>query len=157
MDDMALYFAIERLFANYCACLDEDRLEEWPGLFVADGCYRMISRENYSQGFPAPLLLLDSRAMMEDRIFSLRKANVFQPHRYRHAQSGLCVTGRTAQEIGVSSSYIVVQTGLEGETTLYQAGSYQDRLVHTSEGLRFRERLVIYDTLRVQTLLATPV
>jgi anthranilate 1,2-dioxygenase small subunit len=156
-DDPVLYFQIERLFAEYCSCLDEDRLEEWPELFTDDGFYKMISRENHAHGYPIPLVQFDSRAMMRDRVFSLRHANIYQPHRYRHALSGTRVLQFDEAEWVVSTSYIVVQTLIEGSTEIYQAGSYYDRLVQTSEGLRFRQRVVVYDTSRVQTLLATPV
>ena len=157
MDTRELYFRIERLFAEYCACLDEDRLEEWPLLFIAAGEYKMISRENYGQGYPIPLVYFDSQAMMQDRVFSLRKANIFQPHRYRHALSGVRLTGQSALGCQVASSYIVVQTLSEGDTEIYQAGSYYDDLVFTDDGLQFKRRLVVYDTSRVKTLLATPV
>ncbi len=50
-----------------------------------------------------------------------------------------------------------MQTLQEGFCELYQAGSYYDELVETAEGLRFRQRLVVYDSARVKTLLATPV
>jgi anthranilate 1,2-dioxygenase small subunit len=131
MDERELYFRIERLFADYCACLDEGELEAWPAFFVEDGLYQLIARENWAYGYPIPLLLLDSRGMMQDRIHSLRNANIYQPHRYRHAQSGLRVTGRDGEAIEVSSSYIVVQTLQDGRTELYQAGSFYDRLVPT--------------------------
>lgn len=157
MDDIALYFRIERLFAAYCACIDEGDLEAWPDFFVAHGLYKMISRENYAQGYPIPLLILDSQGMMRDRVYSLRNANIYQPHRYRHAQSALRITARDDAGICTSSSYIVVQTRNDGQTEIYQAGSFYDRLVETALGLRFQERLVVYDTARVQTLLATPV
>jgi len=148
---------IERLHADYCASLDEDRLEDWPQLFTADGVYRMVSRENHAQGYPIPLLFLDGRDMMIDRIQSLRTANIYQPHRYRHATSGLRILATHADHIETSASFIVVQTLQEGFCELYQAGSYYDELVETAEGLRFRQRLVVYDSARVKTLLATPV
>lgn len=157
MDDMLRHFRVDRLHAEYCACLDEDRLEDWPKLFVAEGIYRMVSRENHAFGFPIPLLQLDSRDMMIDRIQSLRTANIYQPHRYRHAVSSMRITAVRGDTLEVSSSYIVVQTLNEGFTEVYQAGSYYDQLVETADGLRFRERLVVYDTARVKTLLATPV
>ena len=156
-DPKDLYFAIERPFADYCACLDEGEIEQWPTLFTETGCYQMISRENYDQGYPIPLVLLDSRAMMEDRVYSLRNANIFSPHRYRHAQSGIRVTGQNGEFVAVSSSYIVAQTLDDGETQLYQAGSYYDELVEIDGELKFQKRLVVYDTARVKTLLATPV
>ncbi len=157
MDEITLYHRIDRLFADYCSCIDEDRLDEWPGLFVEDGLYKMIARENYEHGFPIPLLLFDSRDMMTDRVFSLREANIYQQHRYRHAVAAVRVTGNDNGVVHVSSSYIVAQTLLEGSTEVYQAGSYYDALVETDVGLRFKERIVVYDTSRVQTLLATPI
>jgi phenylpropionate dioxygenase-like ring-hydroxylating dioxygenase large terminal subunit/3-phenylpropionate/cinnamic acid dioxygenase small subunit len=157
LNEAELYFRIERLFANYCACLDEGELEAWPEFFVADGLYKMIARENYAHGYPIPLLLLDSKGMMQDRVYSLLNANIYQAHRYRHAQAGVRITGHDADGVRVSSSYIVVQTLNDGTTAIYQAGSYYDRVVETVDGWRFKERLVVYDTARVQTLLATPV
>ena len=157
MDDMQTYFAVERLFANYCAALDEGELETWPEFFLDDGLYQMIARENYAFGYPIPLLLLDSKGMMKDRVYSLRNANIYQPHRYRHAQSGIRITARELDGYRVSSSYIVVQTLNEGVSEIYQAGSYYDYVVETAEGLRFKERVCVYDTSRIPTLLATPV
>ncbi len=157
MDDMQAYFAIERLFANYCAALDEGELEAWPEFFLDDGLYQMIARENYAFAYPIPLLLLDSKGMMKDRVYSLRNANIYQPHRYRHAQSGIRITAHEGDAYRVSSSYIVVQTLNDGVSEIYQAGSYYDYVVRTAEGLRFKERLCVYDTSRIPTLLATPV
>jgi anthranilate 1,2-dioxygenase small subunit len=157
MDDIQSYFAIERLFANYCAALDEGELEAWPEFFLDDGLYQMIARENYAFAYPIPLLLLDSKGMMKDRVYSLRNANIYQPHRYRHAQSGIRITAREPDGYRVSSSYIVVQTLNDGVSAIYQAGSYYDYIVETVDGLRFKERLCVYDTSRIPTLLATPV
>lgn len=157
MEERDLYFRIERLFADYCACIDEGELERWPEFFFADGCYRMISRENYDHGYPIPLVLLDSRGMMEDRVYSLKNANIYASHRYRHAQSGIRITEREGSEVRVSSSYIVAQTLDDGFTEIYQAGSYYDRIYVTTGDALFRERVVVYDTARVKTLLATPV
>ena len=157
MDEMQRYFAIERLFADYCAALDEGNLEAWPEFFVDDGLYQMIARENYAFGYPIPLLLLDSKGMMQDRVYALRNANIYQPHRYRHAQSAVRITARESNGLRVSSSYIVVQTLNAGVSEIYQAGSFYDYLIDTPAGLRFKERICVYDTSRIPTLLATPV
>ncbi|MEM7541196.1 MAG: aromatic-ring-hydroxylating dioxygenase subunit beta [Pseudomonadota bacterium] len=155
--DAALYFEIDRLFADYCASLDEGDLNAWPEFFVDDGSYIMVARENYDHGYEIPLVYLDSKGMMQDRVFSLSNANIFQEHRYRHAMSGVRITAIEDDVVSVSSSYIVVQTLLEGDTSIYQAGSYYDKLVREGDALKFKERFVVYDTSRVQTLLATPV
>ena len=157
MEEREVYYRIERLFAQYCACIDEGEIERWPQFFFEDGCYRMISRENYDHGYPIPLVLLDNRGMMEDRVYSLKNANIYAAHRYRHAQSAIRITARDGDEVAVSSSYIVAQTLDDGFTEVYQAGSFYDRINVTQNHALFRERLVVYDTARVKTLLATPV
>jgi anthranilate 1,2-dioxygenase small subunit len=40
---------------------------------------------------------------------------------------------------------------------VFQAGRYVDRIVRTLDGWRYASKRVIYDTSRVQTLLATPI
>jgi len=71
--------------------------------------------------------------------------------------SGLSVETRDADTVALESNYLVINTGQEGTSTVYQAGCYRDLVVRTPEGWRFKEKRVIYDTLRVATLLATPI
>ena len=54
-------------------------------------------------------------------------------------------------------NYVVVQTLANGESAVYQAGRYFDRVVRTPEGWRYQRKRVVYDTSRVETLLVTPV
>jgi anthranilate 1,2-dioxygenase small subunit len=57
----------------------------------------------------------------------------------------------------MSSNYVVINSSQEGVSTVYQAGCYRDIVVRTEAGLRYRQKRCIYDTLRVQTLLAYPI
>jgi anthranilate 1,2-dioxygenase small subunit len=59
--------------------------------------------------------------------------------------------------VSTTSSYIVVITNLSGESSIYQAGTYLDELVQQDGEWRYRSKRVVYDTLRVATLLATPI
>jgi anthranilate 1,2-dioxygenase small subunit len=59
--------------------------------------------------------------------------------------------------VEMRASYVVINTSQDGESTIFQAGYYQDQLVRTDAGWRFRVKRAIYDTHRVQTLLAYPV
>ena len=95
--------------------------------------------------------------MMVDRIYSLRHANIFEAHTYRHAVSGLVVTDTRDNLVSTVSSYVVVNTGLAGESTVYQAGSYHDTVVKEGGLWRYKSKRVVYDTSRVATLLATPI
>nr|ART38799.1 G102 [uncultured bacterium] len=52
---------------------------------------------------------------------------------------------------------MVFQTLLDGETRIYNAGKYLDKIVRVNGALRFREKLCIFDTNRIQTLMVTPI
>jgi anthranilate 1,2-dioxygenase small subunit len=146
---------------RYIATLDSDRLEAWPELFVEDCLYEIIPKENYDQGFPAPVIHCDNRDMLHDRVVSLRNANIFQPAIYRHFISGLTIVnhdgGGAQDEVEMESSYLVINTSQIGESTVYQTGRYLDHVVRTGEGWRFKRKRVVYDTSRIQTLLAIPI
>ena len=153
---MRLYFGIARLMDDYISCIDEDRLEEWPDFFTQQCRYEIKPRENEEAGLPIALMLCDNHGMLTDRVVALRRANIFQPHVYRHFVSGLQIGAVDATTINCSSNYLVVQTLQDGETRIFQTGRYHD-VVERGERLRYRTRLVVYDTSRVQTLLVRPV
>ena len=154
---MVQRFEITELFDRYAAALDNDRLEEWPGFFVEDCLYEIIPKENEDAGLPAPVIHCDSAGMLRDRVLSLRHANIYEKPTYRHFTSGIEWTAVDPDTLDVSSSYIVVNTSQAGSTSIYQAGVSKDRLVRTPDGWRFKAKRVVYDTLRVQTLLAIPI
>ena len=141
---------------RYTAALDTGRLEDWAALFMEDALYEIISRENESGGFPAPLIRCEGAAMMRDRVLALRHANIYETPQYRHMLSGHTVADADGA-IGMQCSYAVINTTQAGDSFVYQAGQYQDRVVSTPAGWRFAAKRVIYDTHRVQTLLAYPV
>ncbi|MFT4045660.1 MAG: anthranilate 1,2-dioxygenase small subunit AndAd [Solimonas sp.] len=157
LDDVLLWFELNQLQERYVATLDSDRLEDWPQLFTEDAHYEIVPAENADAGLPIGIIYCDSRGMMEDRVVSLRNANIYEVHAYRHALSGLTITRSGADTATMRSSYIVVQTRQNGESFVYQAGRYEDEVVRTGAGWRYRSKRVIYDTSRVQTLLATPI
>ena len=148
---------IEQFFADYVQCIDQDKLELWPDFFTEDCIYGIWPRENWEAGLPIPLLLCNNRKMIEDRVLSHREANIFAPHVYRHLYSGIQVQSRENGALAVLSNYLVLQTLQDGETGIYQAGRCFDRLVTVDGAFKFAERKVVYDTSRVQTLLATPI
>jgi anthranilate 1,2-dioxygenase small subunit len=155
--DLLLRLEMQALQDHYVAAIDDDRQEDWPKLFVEDCLYEIIPRENEEAGFPAPLMRCDGAAMLRDRVISLRNANIYAKPHYRHFISGLIcqATGETTAEM--SSSYAVLNTSTQGASFVYQTGVYRDKVVRTAEGWRFTSKRVIYDTLRVQTLLSYPI
>jgi anthranilate 1,2-dioxygenase small subunit len=157
LEEMILWYELHRLQERYVSVIDADRLEEWPNFFTEDCVYEIIPKENADLGLPMGIMHCFGRAMLRDRITSLRKANVFEPHTYRHMTSGLELTPLDADSVDMQSNYVVVQTLTDGESRIYQAGRYFDRVVHSAEGWLYQRKRAVYDTSRVQTLLVTPV
>ncbi|MFZ1122503.1 MAG: anthranilate 1,2-dioxygenase small subunit AndAd [Candidatus Binataceae bacterium] len=157
LEEMILWYELHRLQERYVSVIDADRLEEWPNFFTEDCVYEIIPKENVDLGLPMGIMHCFGRAMLRDRITSLREANVFEPHTYRHITSGLELAPVDADTVDIQSNYVVVQTLTDGESRIYQAGRYFDRVVHSAEGWLYQRKRVVYDTSRVQTLLVTPV
>ena len=157
MQDLMLRLELQAFLDRYLDVIDNDQLEEWPKLFTEDCLYEIIPKENEDSGLPAPVMYCDNNRMLRDRVLSLRHANIFEKPSYRHFTSALQVTKIEEDVYDMSANYVVVNTSLAGESCIYQAGRYADRVVRTAEGLRFKSKRVIYDTLRVQTLLAYPI
>jgi anthranilate 1,2-dioxygenase small subunit len=157
MEKISLWFELHQLQEAYISALDNDRLEAWPEFFIDDCFYEIVPRENVDAGLPIGIIYCDSKKMLRDRVLSLRHANIYEKHTYRHMTSGLRFTIQDENTVESESSYVVIQTLQDGESFVYQTGRYLDRVVKTSAGWRYASRRVIYDTLRVPTLLATPI
>lgn len=151
-----LHYHVNKLLSQYVECIDDDRLEEWPDFFVEDCLYQVVSRENADRGLPTAAMYCDSRGMLADRVVALRHANIYARHYYRHILSNVDVKGVQDGAIVVHSNYLVLQTLVEGDTKVFSAGKYLDRIVSTADGLRFARRVVVFDTYRIPNLLVTP-
>lgn len=147
---------IEDFLADYAHCIDDDRLEEWPNFFAESGHYSIISRDGYAQGQPVGIMACSSRAMMRDRIFALREANIFEPHCYRHLLSAPRIHSVTAGIYRVESGYSVIRTMQEGESTVFSSGKYVDEVVLDGGAPLFRSRTVVCDSSRIDTLIVIP-
>lgn len=156
-NELSLWFELSRLQERYIATIDDDRLEQWPDFFVEDGVYQILPKENVDLGLPAGVMHCFNRAMMRDRITSLRNANIYEAQIYRHFTSALQFQQEADGAIRMRSNYLVIRTLTNGESSVYQAGTYDDVVVRTPEGLRYRSKRAIFDTSRIHTLLVIPV
>src|SRR5215470_12476401 len=77
-------YRVQEINARYVEAIDDDRLEAWPDFFTEDGRYRVTTAENFACGLPLGMIYATSRAMLRDRVHSLRDANVYEAQRYRH-------------------------------------------------------------------------
>jgi anthranilate 1,2-dioxygenase small subunit len=147
---------IAGLHATYVRLIDDDRLEDWEDLF-ADPCrYQITTRENVTRGLPLGLLECTSRGMLRDRIEALRRVNVYEAHTYSHQISGLAITPNDDGTYAARSNYLVIRTTGDGEMMLFSAGVYADVIVIDDGVARFRERVVVTESRRIDTLLVRP-
>ncbi len=156
MDDIALRLGIGDLCAAYADCIDDDRLEEWPDFF-ADPCrYLITDRDSHAAGLRHGIIYCASRGMVEDRVMAMRRANIFEPHRYRHIV-GPARLGTVADGVAEArANFLAARIMHDGDSRLFATGRYLDRIAVASEPFRFIERLVVLDSQKVDTLLVIP-
>ena len=156
MDEREAYFRVERLYARYVRAIDDDDLEAWPEFFAEDCLYKIISTENFEQGLPLGVIHADSRAMLEDRVASIRRANIFEDHRYKHFVSGVEVISIQDGVAEVTANYQAIRIDIRGDAMLFSVGRYLDRIAIDRDPPAILSRDVIFDNERVDTLLALP-
>jgi anthranilate 1,2-dioxygenase small subunit len=152
--ELELQLAVERLHAQYVHALDADKLEDWPNFFTENGRYRIATAENEERGLPLPVLYCEGRAMMRDRIQSLRHANIYEPQRYRHMVSSVLTEKISPTEARSSANFLVIRIMQDGATLVFASGRYVDRIALPE--MKYEERVVICDSRRFDTLLAIP-
>jgi anthranilate 1,2-dioxygenase small subunit len=150
-------FTVQDLLADAVNMLDRDALEEWVGCFAENAVYRILSRENTERGLPLPLLQCENKNMIRDRVLSLRKANVTNPHRDRHVAGPAKLSIGSDQVIVAESAYALYQSTFEGATRLFSVGSYRDLIRVHSGSAQFLERTVTVDMFSIPTMLSTPI
>ena len=145
---------IEKLHARYVHALDDDRLEDWPNFFTEGGIYRIATAENEARGLPLPVVYCEGRAMLRDRVQSLRHANIYEPQRYRHIVSSVLTESLPDGKARSTANFLVIRIMENGETMLFATGRYVDRIL--LKEMLYEERVVVCDSRRFDTLLAIP-
>ena len=147
---------IEDLISDSARLIDEDRLEDWVGLFADDCVYRITTRGNFDHDLPISIIDCEGIGMLRDRIVSLRQANIYNVHFDRHLVTSVRILGQEGNLYEVHCSYSVYQTTPEGESSLYSIGKYLDKIRIDAGIARFQQRIVVADTAAIPNLLATP-
>jgi 3-phenylpropionate/cinnamic acid dioxygenase small subunit len=148
--------ATVQLNADYARAIDDDRLEDWPDFFTESCVYSITSADNHRQGLPLGVMYADSKAMVRDRVTALRRANVYERQTYRHVVGLPAILGESDGGVRAETPFLVVRVMRDGRMDLFATGRYLDVLAEEAGTLRFRERVVVCDSNRVDTLLAIP-
>jgi len=150
---------VVRLNADYARAIDDDRLEDWPSFFTDKCLYKVTSADNHRRGLEVGVIYADSNGMLRDRVAALREANIYERQSYRHLVGLPAIVGPINEDGEVTRAetpFLVVRIMRDGTMDLFATGRYLDALVDDGGVLRLRERVVVCDSGRFDTLLAIP-
>lgn len=149
--------AVEELYARYVKCLDDANFAAWPDFFVDDCVYKVQARENFDRGLPLAIIALESRAMLLDRVFGITTTLYHQPYYQRHIVSGFLIDARADGSLAVEANYAVFRTKQNALSEVFNTGRYIDIVVRTADGLKFRDKLCVYDSELIPNSLIYPI
>jgi 3-phenylpropionate/cinnamic acid dioxygenase small subunit len=152
-----LRMAIEEFHAAYCWTLDRGALDEWPEYFTDDAVYRITARENADAGLEVGLVYADSKAMIRDRAFAIQHTQMYAPRYLQHFVTNVRVLEARGEHIKAQANYLLLQTLVDGPTTIHQSGRYYDTFVRSSGRLLLKERQCVYDSVLIANDLVLPV
>jgi len=154
--EVARRLEIDALYADYAHCLDNDALEDWPKFFTDNCYYRITSAENFEAGLPIGIIYATSKGMLVDRVMALRKANIYEPQRYRHMIGAIKIGAEEGGLLAVVANLVVVRIMQDGAMSLFAAGRYIDQLARRDDTWKFARKDVVLDSRQIDTLLAIP-
>ncbi len=156
--DFPTFQALHALYADYAIAVDSGQWDLWPGFFTADGVYKLQPRENFERGLPLATLAFDSQAMLRDRVYGIKETLFHDPYYQRHVV-GAPVLRRIdeAGRLHCEANYAVFRTKLDGPSTVFNVGRYIDTVVSTDQGLKFAQRLCIFDSEMIPNSIIYPI
>ena len=155
--DFDTWQALVQLHADYASAVDSGNWSLWPDFFTEDGVYKLQPRENHERGFPLCTLSFDSQASLRDRVYGIQETLFHDPYYQRHVVGAPVLRGVDGDAIRCESNYAVFRTKLNGLTAVFNVGRYIDRVVRTPAGLKFAERLAVYDSEMIPNSIIYPI
>lgn len=156
-----LRLEIEEFHTEYCNVLDAGKLDRWVDFFAEDALYRITARENADAGLRVGLVYAEGRGMIRDRAFAIKHTQMFAPRYMQHLTSNVRVISVEGSGEGSlvksQTNYLLLQTLVDGPTTIHQSGRYYDTFVRQGGRLLIRERQCVYDTVLIANDLVYPV
>ena len=155
---LELRVEIEELYACYAEILDEGPLDGWPSLFLEDATYRIVTRENLDRNLPLALILCESRAAIEDRVYAIENTTFALPRQTRHLISNLrTATAQEPETWKVEANFAVFESLEERPTFCHSTGRYRDVVARDGQGiLRFATKVCVCDSPLVPNSLIIP-
>ena len=144
------------LYADYAAVLDAGDWARWPAFFTADCRYRVQPRENFDQGLPLCTMAFESQGMLRDRVYGISNTLFHEPYYQRHVIGVPRVLRADERTIEAEANYAVFRTKPSQPSEVFNVGRTLDTVVETAQGLRFADKLVIFDSELIANSLIYP-
>ncbi len=155
--EFADYLALTQLQADYARALDSGHWDLWPEFFTDDCVYKLQPRENFERGFPLATLFFESKGMLRDRVYGIKETLFHDPYYQRHVVGAPVILSADEAGMTCDTNYAVFRTKLDGPSTVFNVGRYLDTVVRTPQGLKFAQRLCIFDSEMIPNALIYPV
>jgi salicylate 5-hydroxylase small subunit len=157
MVDMQTWFGIQQLYADYAAAVDSGQWDLWPEFFTEQCVYKLQPRENYDRGLPLATMSLTSKGMLKDRVYGISETIYHDPYYQRHVVGAPIVRQVENGRIHSEANYAVFRTKYDQASTVFNVGRYIDTIVQTPEGLKFAERLCVFDSEMIPNSIIYPI
>ncbi|MEY4761196.1 MAG: hypothetical protein RLZZ200_1052 [Pseudomonadota bacterium] len=154
---MDVWIELNQLYAEYSRAVDSGDWDRWVELFADDCVYRLVPRENHERGFPLATLSFSGKGMLRDRVYGMRETLFHDPYYQRHVVGPIAVLQVEGGSVRSEANYAVYRTKLSDVTIVYNVGRYLDIVVPTPEGMRFRERVCVYDSELIPNSIIYPI
>jgi anthranilate 1,2-dioxygenase small subunit len=152
------YRRVEQLIYEWARRIDENRVEAITDLLTPSGRYTVQSRFNLDRNLPHCSIDCHSPAQLRDRILSMRIANIYEPHHYRHMISGIQILHKENDQLEVVSNFSIIRTmELDGQIQIIFTGQARDLVEMDEEQTLFAKRHLIFDSRAIETLLVIPI
>ena len=157
MVNFETHLALTQLYADYALAVDSGQWDLWPEFFTEQGVYKLIPRENHERGFPLCTLSFNSKGMLKDRVYGIQETLYHDPYYQRHVVGAPVVREVVDGRIHAEANYAVFRTKLDKESTVFNVGRYIDTILATPEGLKFAERLCVFDSEMIPNSIIYPI
>jgi 3-phenylpropionate/cinnamic acid dioxygenase small subunit len=155
-DSIRLHFQVSAFHCLAAKFLDDEAFGDWVDLFVEDATYRLIPLENHERDLPISIIHCESRGMIADRVHAAVEATMSEPRTIRHFVSNVRVTSVTDATIKAEANVFVTETMVNRMTRILISGFYLDTLARTADGLRIKDRTLVYDSLIIPNSIVAP-
>jgi salicylate 5-hydroxylase small subunit len=157
MVDMQTWFGLQQLYADYASAVDSGAWDLWPDFFTEQCVYKLQPRENHERGFPLCTLSFTSKGMLKDRVYGIKETLYHDPYYQRHVV-GMPIVRKVADgQVHSEANYAVFRTKYDKQSTVFNVGRYLDVIVPTSQGLKFAERVCVYDSEMIPNSIIYPI